>query len=65
MTEQPKSATQELLTALGGIEQLKEGRRLKGIAYDPMLDEIGAAIERGLNCIQVVRCEAVAQLDKL
>jgi hypothetical protein len=59
------TVTQELEDAIGGIEQLKEGCRLKNESYDPMLDEISAAIERALSGIQRVRCEAVAQIDKL
>jgi hypothetical protein len=65
MTEPQLTVTRELMNAYGNVELIKEVSRLKEVPHDPLLDEIAASIERAMRLIQAMRCETVAQLDRL
>lgn len=64
MTEAPTTVTQELEAALAKLEKLqhKLNAYLFGFGY---VTDAKAHIENAMTKIQVLRCSAVAELDKL
>lgn len=64
MTEQRKTVTDELNTALGALSVAHKHVAPIGPGLTEPIDAAVAAIERAIKAIQHVRCDAQAALDR-